>query len=91
MTRRTIEIDGETWNVYPSGRVTVYNSDELALVFEKGTGPDRILRATRFSPRGAKRRDAALLEVPDSRLRELFRSSQSAGSSPELGYRRRSN
>lgn len=91
MARRKIEIEGETWKVYPSGRVTVYTSDERALVFEKGTGPDRVLRVTRFSPRGAKRSEAALLELSESRLRELFGSSQSASSSPELGYRRRTS
>jgi hypothetical protein len=89
MARRSIEIDGEQWDVYPSGRVTVYGHDEFGLVFEKGTGPDRVLRATRFSPLGAKRPDAALLEVSEARLRELFRHSQSARTSPELGYRRR--
>ena len=91
MTRRVIEIDGEEWDVYPSGRVTAYQRDEFGLVFEKGTGPDRVLRVTRFSPLGAKRPDAALAEIPEARLHELFRLSQSARTSPELGYRRRTN
>ena len=88
MARRTFEVGGERWTVYPSGRVTSYNGDEFGLVFEKGTGPDRELRVTRYSPLGSKRPDAALAEVPEARLIELFRSSQTARSSPELGYRR---
>jgi hypothetical protein len=91
MPRRSIEIEGERWDVYPSGRVTVYADDEHGLVFEKGTGSGRVLRVTRFSPRGVKRTDAALMELPEARLRELFRFSQSARTSPDLGYRRRSS
>jgi hypothetical protein len=88
MARRTFEVDGEMWKVYPSGRVTVYDRDEFGLVFEKGTGPDRVRRVTRFSPLGARRRDQALTEMPDARLLELFRQSQPAGTSPEMRYGR---
>lgn len=86
--RRVIEIDGERWEVSPSGRVTVYDRDEIALVFERGAGADRERRVTRFSPRGARRRDAALAELPEARLRQLFHQSQSARTSPEAGYGR---
>jgi hypothetical protein len=90
MARRTIEIEGEQWHIYPSGRVTVYDRDEFGLVFEKGTGPDRVRRVTRFSPLGVRRWDAALAELSDERLLEFFRQSQPARTSPETQYGRAS-
>jgi hypothetical protein len=86
MTRRTIDVDGEQWYAYPSGRVTVYGRDEFGLVFEKGTGTDRVRRVTRFSPTGSRRWNVALRELPDARLLELFRHSQAAATSPEAQY-----
>lgn len=88
MARRTIEVDGERWRVYPSGRLTAYDRDEFGLVFELGTGDRRTRRVTRYSPVGTRRWDAALLELSDARLRELFRQSQPAGTSPEACYGR---
>ena len=88
MARRTLEVDGERWEVYPSGRVTQYDRDEFGLIFEKGTGPERIRRVTRFSPMGARRWDAALAELSDQSLHELFRQSQPAWTSPETSYAR---
>lgn len=90
MTRRTIEIEGEQWHVSPSGRVTAYDRDEFGLVFEKGTGSNRVRRVTRYSPLGARRWDAALAELSDKRLLEYFGQSQPARTSPELRYGRRS-
>jgi hypothetical protein len=89
VARRTIDVHGERWQVYPSGRVTTYDRDEFGLVFEKGTGPDRVRRVTRFSPLGARRWDAALAELSDANLLELFKQSQPAWTSPEVGYARR--
>lgn len=89
MASRRITVDGEHWVVYPSGRMTFYGRDEFGLVFEKGTGPDRVRRITRFSPLGARRWDAALAELSDRQLEELFRQSQPAWTSPEAGYQRR--
>jgi len=89
MARRTIEVDGDRWKVYPSGLVTVCGRDEFALVFEKGTGPNRVRRVTRYSPRGAARWDAALAELSDKYLSQLFRASQIAGTSPEADYQRK--
>ena len=86
MARRTIEVDGERWEVYPSGRVTQYDRDEFGLVFEKGTGPARIRRVTRYSPTGPRRWDAALAGLSDQTLHELFRQSQPAWTSPETAY-----
>ena len=88
MARRSIKVDGERWDVYPSGRVTVYERDEFALVFEKGTGPDRVRRVARYSPLGARRRDASLAEQSDERLVEFFRQSQADWTSPDIGYAR---
>jgi hypothetical protein len=90
VARRMLDVDGERWMVYPSGRVTFYHRDEFGLVFEKGTGPDRIRRVTRYSPLGARRRDVSLSELSDRQLVELFRQSQPAWTSPEVEYVRRS-
>ncbi len=88
MGRATVEVDGERWEVYPSGRFTVYDRDEFGLIFEKGTGPGRVRRVTRFSPVGPRRWDAALAGLSPARLQELFRQSQPAWTSPETGYAR---
>ncbi len=86
MARRTIHVEGETWHVYPSGRVTQYTRDEFGLVFEKGTGSERIRRVMRYSPLGAKRPDQALAELSGARLVEFFHQSQPAWTSPETHY-----
>ena len=84
--RRSVDIDGDHWAVYPSGRITFYSGDEFGLVFEKGTGPDRVRRVTRYSPIGARRPDRALAELSDLQLFELFRVSQPAWTSPVTSY-----
>lgn len=89
MVRRVIEIDGEQWAVYPSGRHTVYARDEVGLVFEKGTGPDLVRRTTRFRPLGSSGRDAALGELSDAQLVEYYHQSQGDRTSPEARYGRR--
>ena len=86
MARRTIDIDGERWEVYPSGRVTVYNLDEFGLVFERGSGVQRERRATRYSPLGTRRRDGSLAELTDRELTALFRQSQPEWTAPEFDY-----
>ena len=88
MARRRIEVDGERWEVYPSGRVTVYDRDEFGLVFEKGTGPGRVRRVARYSPLGPRRHDASLAQLPEAQLIELFRQSQPAWTSPDTAYGR---
>jgi len=89
VARRTIEVDGERWEVYPSGRVTAYDRDEFGLVFEKGEGPERARRVTRYAPLGARRWDAALAELSVRELETLLRQSQPAWTSPEARYGRR--
>jgi hypothetical protein len=86
MARRTIVVDGETWEVYPSGRVTVYGRDEFGLVFQQGTGPARRRRFTRYAPVGSRSPDAALAELSDRQLTELLRHSQPAWTAPESAY-----
>ena len=86
MARRRVVVDGEPWEIFPSGRTTVYGRDEFGLVFENGTGPDRKRRFARYSPVGSRFRDASLLELPEQRLIELFRQSQPAWTAPESAY-----
>ena len=86
MARRTIVVDGETWEVYSSGRVTVYGKDEFGLVFQQGTGPARKRRFTRYAPVGSRSVDASLAGLPERRLVDLFHESQPAWTSPEASY-----
>ncbi len=87
MTQRTITVDGTAWSVSVAGRFTVYERDEFPLLFERRL-PDgaREQRLSRFSPLGARSRDAALQELSDAELEAYFRHSQPAWTSPELGY-----
>lgn len=87
MPARTITVDGSSWEVYPSGRITQYDRDEFALVFVRGTGPDREVRVTRYSPHGARSREQSLAELSETDLRRLFDTSQPSFTSPEAGYR----
>jgi hypothetical protein len=86
MGRRTISVEGQTWEVSPSGRSTVYGQDEHGLVFQLGTGPERKRRFARYVPRGARRTDAALNELSDRQLLGLFHESQPAWTAPESAY-----
>ena len=86
MAGRTIAVDGETWEVFPSGRMTVYDRDQFGVMFEQGTGPARRRRFTRFSPLGSRSPEAALAELSDAELVQLFRQSQPAWTSPEAAY-----
>ena len=86
MSRRTIVVDSNIWKVYTAGRVSVYGKDEFGLVFELGTGPDRKRRFTRYSPLGSKGTDAALAELSERQLLDLFHQSQPAWTSPESAY-----
>jgi hypothetical protein len=86
MAQRRITVDGERWEVFPSGRVTVYGRDEFGLVFQQGTGPERRRRFTRYSPVGNRSPDAALAELSDRELVALFHESQPAWTAPEAAY-----
>ena len=84
--RRRIVIDGESWEVFPSGRVNPYGRDQFPLVFQLGTGPQRRQRLTRYSPVGHRSPDRALAELSDGQLHELFHQSQPAWTAPEVAY-----
>ena len=89
MPFRTITAeDGRAWRVQPSGFVTANNLDEIGLLFVCGTGDEREVRVTRFSPTGARSRERAIAELSDDTLRQLLRESQPSATAPETGYRR---
>ena len=87
MPTRAITVDGVTWQVAPSGFITPNEHDEFGLVFASGSGAERVVRVTRYSPTGVRSREASLAELPDSRLAELLAQSQPSFTSPEAGYR----
>lgn len=86
MPSRAITIAGKSWLVFPSGRVTQYDRDEFGLIFINGTGADREVRVTRYSPVGTRSRERSLVEMSDADLAQLFRSSQPSDTSPEADY-----
>ncbi|HVZ77270.1 MAG TPA: hypothetical protein VG818_04750 [Gemmatimonadaceae bacterium] len=86
MPNRSITIDGTTWQVFPSGRVTQFDRDEFALLFITGTGDNRTVRVTRYSPHATRSREQALAEMTDAELRRLFGYSQPSYTSPEADY-----
>jgi hypothetical protein len=86
MPTRTVTHDGRTWSVMPSGRVTQYDRDEFALLFSSGTGADREVRVSRYSPQGVRSREQALIELSDADLARLLSESQPSEMSPEAGY-----
>ena len=89
MPTRTITIDGRSWQVFPSGFITQYDQDEFGLLFVAGSGADREVRVTRYSPHGVRRsREASLMELTDEDLRRLFDQAQPSFTSPEAGYAR---
>ncbi|HLA88881.1 MAG TPA: hypothetical protein VJL28_00435 [Gemmatimonadaceae bacterium] len=86
MPSRSIVIDGVPWSVYPSGYVTQYDADEYGLLFVRGTGSEREVRVTRYSPPGTRSREQALAAMAEADLRALFAASQPSFTSPEAGY-----
>ncbi|MBI1809450.1 MAG: hypothetical protein HYR75_06075 [Gemmatimonadetes bacterium] len=86
MPNRTIEIEGQRWSVFPSGYVTQSDGDEFGVLFVRGTGAERVVRVSRYSPTGTRSRERALAEMSDAALHELFACSQSSAMSPEAGY-----
>lgn len=88
MPARSLTVDGHEWSVYPSGYITQYTQDEYALMFTRGSGGDREVRVTRYSPQGTRSREQAFVELGDAQIRELFDQSQPSFTSPEAGYER---
>jgi hypothetical protein len=88
MPTRSIQVDGTSWKVQPSGLVTQYDADEFGIVFVRGSGADRELRVTRYRPGSTRGREQSLAECSEAELRELFARSQPSDTSPEGGYTR---
>ena len=88
MPTRTLSVDGRTWRVIPSGRVTQYDRDEFALLFISGDGTNRVVRVTRYSPQGSRSREQSLAEMTDADLQRLLSQSQPSETSPEADYAR---
>ena len=86
MPTRSINAEGKSWLVFPSGRITQYDRDEFSLVFVHGTGTDRQVRVTRYSPLGTRSRERSLVEMSDADLQRLFGFSQPSDTSPEADY-----
>jgi hypothetical protein len=86
MPRRTIEADGQVWDVSPTGRVTQYARDEFGVMFRRRGGGAGDVRVSRFSPLGARNPEDALAELAQPRLQELFQRSQPSWTAPETGY-----
>ena len=86
MPARTIEVDGQKWEVHPSGYITQYTQDEYGLIYSHGSGIDREVRVPRYSPQGSRSREQAFAELSDAQLNEFFEQSQPSFTSPEAGY-----
>lgn len=86
MPTRRIQIDGRTWQVYPSGYITQYDADEFGLIFVHGVADEREVRLVRYSPQGTRSREQSLAELSEADLRGLFAMSQPSVTSPEAGY-----
>jgi hypothetical protein len=86
MPSRVLTIGGKNWLVFPSGRVTQYDRDEFGLIFINGTGIDREVRVSRYSPVGTRSRERSLVEMSEGDLARLFESSQPSDTSPEADY-----
>lgn len=88
MPTRRINIEGRTWQVYPSGYVTQYDADEFGLIYVHGVADEREVRLTRYSPGSSRSREQSLAELSDADLLRLFAESQPSNTSPEAGYSR---
>ena len=88
MPARKIQVDGNEWNVFPSGYITQYDQDEFGLFFVRGTGDSREVRVTRYSPQGARSREQSFAELTSQDLASLLGQSQPSFTSPEAGYRK---
>ncbi len=86
MPDRSIVINGTSWRVLPSGRVTSFDRDEFGVMFIRGAGTAREVRVTRYSPQTMRSREASLADLSEEKLRELFVTSQPSNTSPEAGY-----
>lgn len=86
MPTRILTVDGRAWRVFPSGFVTPNEHDEFGLIFVSGTGDERTVRVSRYSPHGTRSREQSLAEMSEADLARLFQQSQPSQMSPEAGY-----
>jgi hypothetical protein len=86
--QRTITVDGQRWEVGPTGRVTQYTRDEFGIEFRRADPAGDTVRIARYTPLGARSWELSLTELSDQTLQELFRRSQPSWTAPETGYRR---
>jgi hypothetical protein len=86
MPSRILNVDGRSWRVFPSGRVTQYDRDEFALLFIAEAGGQREVRVTRYSPVASRSRERSLAALTDGELETLFANSQPGETSPEADY-----
>jgi hypothetical protein len=87
MPTRRITVDGRSWDVFPSGWITPNEHDEFGLMFISGSGEEREVRVTRYSPQGTRSRERSLAEMSDADLQQLLEFSQPSFTSPEAGYK----
>ena len=52
MARRTLVVDGDTWDVYPSGRVTVYGRDGIVQAPLQGSYRELVQEIVKFFQTG---------------------------------------
>jgi hypothetical protein len=88
MSPRGIQIDGQTWEVSPSGRVTQYQRDEFSVLFRRRGATPPEVRVARYAPIGSRSPEDSLAELSEQQLLELFERSQPSWTAPETGYRR---
>jgi hypothetical protein len=88
MAGRTIEVNGEQWEVSSTGRITQYGKDEFGLRFTRRVPEPAVDRVVRYSPQLSKNRESALAQLSDADLAGLLRVSQPAWTTPDLGYLR---
>lgn len=86
MPSRTISVNGSTWSVTPSGRVTQYDRDEFALIFTRHTGGKKEVRVARYSSPSTRSREMSFAQLSDDDLMRLLSESQSGATSPEAQY-----
>ncbi len=90
MPLRTITVGGDTWDVAPAGgspSPTAMNSRSCSRA-ARPRARHREVRVTRYSPQGARVREASFAELSGAELQRLFAQSQSSVRSPEAGYAR---
>ncbi len=87
MPSRTINVDGATWSVAPSGLITQYDRDEFALMFSRYVDGKKEVRVVRYSSVATRSREMSFAQLSDEQLKELLIQSQPSFTSPEAQYK----